>query len=378
VSAEPIPIYEGQDFYVPTFEVRLQKRPLAKEVVRDIVQVSYKDSLDDIDSFELSINNWDAATRTFKYSDSDLFDPGKQLELWLGYFGRDRQRLMMVGEITSLRPSFPAGGQPMLAVSALNLLHRFRRQQESTAYEAMTDSDIAREIANRLDIDVRTDPEAEENEQEYEYVFQDNQYDIVFLMERARRIGYDLFVEESAEDGRAEDGKLYFGPSLGVRDRTYTLTYGKSLVEFQPELTTANQVAEVTVRGWNPVDKQKIEVTVKRSELRTTGVGQRGGQAAIEQSYNQKKEVVATRPVRDEAEARVLARETLERIAKDLVKATGTTVGLPDLRAGTVLVVDGIGERFRGRYFVTATTHALGDGGYTTQFECRREETEEN
>jgi phage protein D len=49
-------------------------------------------------------------------------------------------------------------------------------------------------------------------------------------------------------------------------------------------------------------------------------------------------------------------------------------VGLPDLRAGSVVYIDGLGERFSGRYFVTSTTHAISDSGYTTQFECRREE----
>jgi uncharacterized protein len=73
-------------------------------------------------------------------------------------------------------------------------------------------------------------------------------------------------------------------------------------------------------------------------------------------------------------EAQTLARETLERIAKDTVTGSGSIVGLPDLRAGTVLELDGVGTRFSGRYFVTGTTHTLGDGGYTTQFECRREE----
>ena len=38
------------------------------------------------------------------------------------------------------------------------------------------------------------------------------------------------------------------------------------------------------------------------------------------------------------------------------------------------LILDGLGSRFNGRYFVMGTTHTIGDGGYTTQFECRREE----
>jgi uncharacterized protein len=78
--------------------------------------------------------------------------------------------------------------------------------------------------------------------------------------------------------------------------------------------------------------------------------------------------------VTSKTEAKKLAVETLENIAKDMVKATCSTVGVPDLRAGGIIMIQGVGKRFSGRYFVTATTHTIGDSGYTTQFECRREE----
>ena len=64
-----------------------------------------------------------------------------------------------------------------------------------------------------------------------------------------------------------------------------------------------------------------------------------------------------------------------------LVGACGDTPTEPapaftqtDLRAGSVLELEGLGQRYSGRYFVTATTHSIGDDGYTTQFNCRREE----
>lgn len=369
--AEATPIYVGQDFYVPTFQIKLQGRPQGQELVRDVLSVAYKDSLEQFDSFEITINNWDAETRGFKFSDLDLFDPGKEVELWMGYYGGDRLRRMIRGEITSLRPAFPAGGPPTLAISGLNLLHRLRTKQESHAYEEMRDSEIAEQIGSRLGIAVRTDATAKANEERYRYLFQDNQYDILFLWGRARSLGYDLFVEEDPDSG---ESRLYFGPTVNLRHTAYRLSYGKSLIQFQPNLTTANQVGEVMVRGWDAEKKKKIEYTAKRSEIRTRGVGEKGGQAAIEQSFNQRQEVIADRPIHTEQEAKTLAIETLERIAKDMVKGSGATVGLPDLVAGSVMEIDGLGTRFSGRYFVTATSHSLGDGGYQTQFECRMEE----
>ena len=368
-ATQAIPIYQGQEFYVPQFEVKLDGQPPGREVIRDILTVSYKDNIQEIDSFDITINNWDADARDFKYSDQRLFDPGKRLELWMGYRGALRK--MLTGEITSLRAAFPASAPSTLAISGLNVLHRFRTKQESRTYLDKTDSEIADEIGGRLGIDI--DPARGTDEPRLPYLLQDNQYDIVFLRERAHRIGYELMVEE-AGDGSDARPKVKFAPSTAIRRPTYALTYGKSLIEFQPELTTANQVAKVTVRGWDAVNKRKIEKTVDRSSLATKGVGEKGGQAAIDKSISAKEEIVATKPVQTEAEAEKLATEILEGIAKEMVKGHGSVTGLPDLRAGTVLMIDGLGDRFSGRYFVFSTTHAIGDSGYTTQFECRREE----
>jgi len=350
------------DFFVPTFVVRLANRELADDVVHDILQVTYKDDIEAIDSFELTINNWDAETRSFKYSDESLFDPGQRLEISMGYFGSD-PRKMIVGEITSLRPAFPAGAKPTLSVSGLNLLHRLRAEQVSDVYENVTDADIARRIGGRLGIQVRTVPGGQG--ERHEYLIQENDYDIVFLMERARRVGYDLFVDEEGES------TLHFEPSTTVRNVAYHLNYGSTLQQFQPALTTANQVGEVTVVGWDNVNKKAIKETAQRSELPES---QTEGLRRVASAFSERKEIIATTPVNTPAEAKELALETLRRISKDMVKASGTVVGLPDLRAGQVVRITGVGSRFSGQYFVTATTHTIGDGGYTTQFQCRMEE----
>lgn len=56
-------------------------------------------------------------------------------------------------------------------------------------------------------------------------------------------------------------------------------------------------------------------------------------------------------------------------------KGEDTTIGLPGLRAGSNITIDGLGEPFSGGYFVTGTTHSISDSGYTTRFSVRREET---
>jgi phage protein D len=233
----------------------------------------------------------------------------------------------------------------------------------------MTDSDVAREIAGRLGVELSTDADAESQEERFDYLIQDNQLDIVFLLERARRIGYDLYVEASSR-GRT----IYFGPSINRSLPEFELVYGKSLIQFQPNLDTSNQVYQVTVRGWDAVNRERFEQTVTRQDIAVKGLGCSALQDALEQSFEDKEEVVSDAPVNSVQEATTLARELLEKNAKDMVKGAGSTVGLPELRAGTVLHIGGLDECFNGRYFVTGSTHTIGGNGYTTQFECRREE----
>ena len=368
---DPIVIYEGQDFYVPYFQVKIGNQPLDRETVFDITQVSYRDSVEEIASFQITINNWDAETRRFKYSDGDKFNPGKKVELWMGYFGKDRQRLMITGEITQLRPTFPSGGQPTLGISGVDVLHRLRSRQESHAYRDRTDSQIAREVAGRLNVPIDT-PSADE-EKPYPYVLQANKYDVIFLLERVWTAGYDLFVQEVGENGQSQPPRLVFRRSAGLQRQTYNLKYGESLIEFTPTLTTANQVGMVRIQTWDSVNKRPILGEATRDELLVDGIGGRRQEREIDQSFRQRVEVIHDQPVANQAEANQLARDTLERIAKETVTATGSTIGLPDLRAGTILILDGLGDRFNGRYFVKSTTHTIGDSGYTTQFECRRE-----
>jgi phage protein D len=382
MATQTTPIYQGQDFYVPYFQIKVGSNTLDQKVIHDILRVTYKDSLTEVDSFEFTLNNWDETKpgfdqvrgRSFKYSDEHRFDPGQTVELWMGYFGQDRLRLMLRGEITSLRPAFPASGPSTLVVSGLNSLHRLRGQQRTEAYVKMTDSEMAARIAQQLGLRLKPGPGGAPNETRHDYVLQDNQFDLIFLLERARRIGYDVFIEEKGQRGQSEPSTLYFGPSDAVKRVTYELVYGASLIQFTPNLSTANQVGKVTVRGWDRRTKKPITYTATRQEIQTKGVGAQGGQSALEQSFYNREEVIADQPVETEAEAKALAVRTLENISKDMVKGSGSTVGLPDLRSGCVLTIGGLGKRFSGHYFVTATTHTIDDSGYQTQFECRREE----
>lgn len=382
-------------FYVPQFAIKIDNAGLPRDVLRDVIQVTYSDKLKEIDSFELTINNWDSTKRKFKYVGSEtaddlqrntpdtapyhLFDPcNKTVTLQLGYL--DELQVMTVGNFTTMEPSFPSSGGPTLTVRGLNVLHQLRRKQYTYAWTGKKDSEVAENIATltdkttgkkRFPIPIVTDSNAKATETAVDYVAQDNQYDIDFLFQRARVQGYVVVLQQSATSATGQ--QLYFGPSQNsaTRDVTFQLEWGKSLVEFHPTLTTANQVKSVTVHGWNRKSKQPIVQTATLDDPR---LNRNKDLYQLLQKCDPREEIVVNEPVFSIQQARDRAFHILSDRQKEMVKASCTTVGLPDLRAGRNVIIKGIGSRFSGKYFVTDTTHTIGTTGYLTKFNARRED----
>lgn len=55
------------------------------------------------------------------------------------------------------------------------------------------------------------------------------------------------------------------------------------------------------------------------------------------------------------------------------IEGKGTTTGLPDLRTGATLTINGVGQRYTGAYSITGTIHTFDNTkGYTTQFTVQK------
>ena len=384
MATTSVDIYRtGESFYVPVYEVKIAGRGLPDDILRDVMRVSYRDSVQEIDSFDLTINNWDAQERKLKYEPPSrggyqgIFDPKQKVELHMGYLGNTR--LMLTGEITTLEPDFPSSGGPTLSVRGLNVLHSFRTEQHTYAWEQKRDSDIARWLgsqprrANRPGLGIEVRPNPVPGEQEEPYVLMDNQYDIVFLLERARRHRYEVVLREEQQHGRTVQ-YLYFGPSSDAAEApVYRLEWRKSIVSFKPTLTTARQVSKVVVRGWDRHANRVIEETATWQDIYRSGGPERDRMQLLAQTFGDRQEVVTNRPVYTRAQARRMARDILRNQLQDMVTASGSTVGLPDLRSGCKVEIAGMGSRFNGRYFVTETTHTIDDSGYRTTFNAKRD-----
>jgi uncharacterized protein len=380
--------------YAPEFRVRINGQPAPAALRASLASVSYQTGLEGADRVELALAN-----DNLRWLDHPLLALDNELTLSLGY-APDPLEQVFVGEIVGQSATFPAGSTPMLTVAAHD---RRQHLQQGTQVRwfaipagclgnyPMSDVTVAALVsAEHLLVPIidpvgaamavlfggaevavaRGNPDALQRtirKQMGESAFD-------FLKRLAHENGWEMLMDH---EGPLGGRQLRFMSLASHLAPDLALKYGQSLIDFTPRLTAVGQVAAVAARFWNSDSKTEFTVTVswdwERSSLNLSispGMGQPGpttsaggGQATI---------MLVDEPVNEFSAARVIMSKLLARLNQRLT-GSGTTLGDTRLRAGSVVSLEGLGEKFGGYYRVTGATHTLDSSGYRTRFDARKE-----
>jgi phage protein D/phage baseplate assembly protein gpV len=297
---------------------------------------------------------------TLRFYDSDLqlmdsgpFDLTKSVEISAAKTD-NTQVTLVKGEITALEPDFGENMTPEFVVRGYDPTHRMFRETRTRTFLNTKDSDLAQQIASAAGLQT----EIETTNTVYDHVFQSNQSDLTFLMQRAWRIGFECFVT---------DNKLYFRKPSNTGAASITLQWGSDLKYFRPRMTLAEQVDEVIVRGWDVTKKEAIVGKAESGNLYPSIEESKDGKTWAS-SFGRGKKIVVEQPVVSQAEANVLASARLDEISGAFIDAEGMATRRPDIKAGEKVKLENLGQRFSGEYLVTNATHVFSPEGLKTVF----------
>ncbi|MCI0432652.1 MAG: type IV secretion protein Rhs [Gemmatimonadetes bacterium] len=361
------------DYYAPRFRVEIDGEQLSPQTNGDILSLSVKMDLEQMASFDMTVANiatFRSASEVFKYSDGDRFDIGRQVHIKMGY--ADALLSMINGQITSVAPKFPQSGPPTLTVSGQDGMFKLKdkRPEESQQIQYIDhrDSDIAMAIADRNNLHFVVD----QSDPIHLEVIQRMTDDATFLKERAARIDFDCHIVTDSQSGEAT---LFFVKPTDGREgkgqTSFAYRWGENLLSFTPTINLSDQVASVTVHGWDPDTKAPIVAKAGPDDLPKQADSGESGPQIAQRTQAGKQDVVVDAPVTSQEEAAVLARSLLLRRAYKFITASGQIIGKPELRPGHNLELSGLG-RFDGSYYVTRVEHQIDQNGYLTTFEARR------
>ncbi|WP_445626960.1 phage late control D family protein [Nostoc sp. DSM 114167] len=347
----------------PNVKILVQDEPLAAEIEADLVSVLVSEDLEAPSMFELRLITWDLLKQEMTWVDNKVFDVGNKVEIQMGY--EQEIKTLMVGEITGLEPEYSQDVAPILVVRGHDLRHRLLRGSHTKSFLKIKDSEIVSQIARTRGITAKVT----DSKVKLEYILQHNQTDWEFLKERAKRIGYEIAVEQKT---------LYFRPHQNGKGKALTLTYGEDLQEFLPRLSTMNQVQQLEVKGWIYQEKEKKEVSGKAGVGKEGGTmgGSTSGTKAVKKAFGESSYTIVNQPVLSKEEADSMALGQFQDMAIAYITGEGTCQGNPNLRAGKVVEILGLGQRFSGLYYIKTAEHSyLVNQGYKTSFTVGRNAT---
>jgi phage protein D len=297
---------------------------------------------------------------------SEKVNEGDDIEIKLGFEGGQQSATVFKGEVTGIEPIYDARQPARVLIRALNQMHRLTRGRKSVAHKQVTDKDLVEKVCQAYGLTAKfgdTPPATK-----YEHVYQHNQSDFEFLKLRASRIGFEIFVSDKELNFRkrieADSGiKLEFG-----------LPGDSALEKFMPRLSTANQVSEVNVYGWDPDKKKEI---VGTAQPKSSKLGDKTGSAVADEKHKDVLHVQVESPVASKEEADNIAKSILNERLMSFITGDGVCRGNSQLKPGIIVSVNVQDKRFNGKYYVTAVkhryVHAGTSGGFRTEFKFRRD-----
>lgn len=346
-----------EQYYAPDFLVKIEGLTLEADVTNAVTNLTYDNNLDTADMFNLQLNNSD-----LRFTDSALFDVGKDVEIYMGYVG-DMQP-MMLGEITAVNPSFPQSGAPMLTITGYDKSHRMRHNNpERFTFKYLNDSVIVAQIAAENLLVPIVDPAPMPPRESV----QQTGNDWAFLKELADRNFFQVYVSWD---------KLYFRFPRPQTEMV-VLDWGKNLSSYSPRLSTSGQFGIQVIRGYDYKLAQKIVTILPAISLGSDldDIVERLGSSFIDQLVSFGRSVIRDQQVENYIDASKLAKSILMQLLQGLYEGSGTCIGIPNLRAGNMVEIRGIGKRFSGKYTLSKVTHTINGSGYQTQFEVTQKYT---
>jgi uncharacterized protein involved in type VI secretion and phage assembly len=333
---------------LPYAVIKVGGSELAPEIGALVVQLRVRDSLRLPDQALLRL-----ADPQLAHVDQGLLAVGQTLDVLFAAPGGSSPTSVFIGKIQSVELELVGDGA-FIAATAYEPAFALHQNRRTEVFQNMTAGDIAQKVigAAGLSASVQSSGDA------FPFLLQNDETDWQLLWRLASAIDFEV-----VGDGNT----VHFRPAgSGNSGAAIALSAPEQLVSFRPRVSGAQQVDNVSVRGWDPSNADAI-VANQSSPAADSKPGLDRG--SIASAAGAGTWTVGDRTVLSQGEADALAKSMAAHLGNAWIEADGISVGDPRLKAGCKVDVSGVGKNFGGTYAVTSAMHVLiGGRGYQTHF----------
>ena len=354
---------EYKDFLVPQYEISIgaaggsvSSLPKLRAEDYPVLSITVNQSVGPASSAEIVF------ACPYNYESSDFtqnifkkLEPGNMIAIKLGY---DKPKTVFVGALGTMNVSYIPSGITVGITCYDAKMALFYNTRWKSFKKNSKMQDVVKEILKpcekygKVKVTELGYDKAVERGQEIPWK-QDNIDDYQFLIRLAELTNASFYTNGDT---------VYFGENIiGSAEKKVKLGWGKGLMSFSVDVDISGQVGSVEIAYRDT--KREVDYFVYDGSS-VKGDGKRPDTNVVSDKTHEKTEPL----VKNAKQAELAAKSIYLSSAMNYVRARGSTIGIPDIKAGTAIELTDLGKRLDSTYFLSQVTHQYDAGGYLTSF----------
>ena len=337
-------IHTSKSSDLATHKILLSGQELSKKY--QVKTISVEKEVNRIASARIVLIDGEPSKRDFELSNEDLLIPGAEVEITAGY--HSDEETIFNGIIIRHNIKIRSNGS-YLVVECKDKAVKLTVGKKSRYFYENTDSGIFEEIIDSYGLEKEVEP----TDHEHKELIQYNVSDWDFIVSRAQANGKLCFVD---------DGKLTIAQPDPEAEVLETITFGATILDLDAEMDARNQVDRITSYGWNYADQEIIEAEATDPAISLNGnlsASDLSSVIGLENLELRHGGALSTAELQSWCDAR----QVYQQLAK--IRGRVKLQGIPGIKPGSLLNLQGIGERFSGHVYVSGIRHQISEGNWT-------------
>jgi len=316
----------------------------------EVVSVSVTNSINKIPYARIELVDGDMPNKDFPISNGNDFKPGSEIRIDAGY-GQSAETIFQ-GVVVKHGLKISGENHSRLVIECRDKAVMMTIGRKNTNYIESKDSDIIAQLISSYS-DLSSDVEATTTA--YGELVQYYCSDWDFMLSRTEVNGLLVCVE---------DGKLSVKPPQTDGSAELKVTYGEDLLEFHADIDARTQFTEVSTVSWDPDKQELVEEKSGPKTLNDQGDLKAKDLAKIvgpESVRLQTQGLVEKAALKDWADG--------QQVKAGLARIRGRMKfqGSAKAKSGSLIELDGVGDRFNGEVFVSSVHHQLVPGNWISE-----------
>lgn len=327
-----------------TFKLLIEGEELSS--IYPVKNISVTKEVNKIPTAQVVLIDGEASNSEFKLSNEELVIPGKKIEITAGY--HSDEETIFKGIIIKHNIKIRENSSQLILECKDEAVKMTIGRNSKYFYESKDSA-----IVEKLIGDHGLSKDVEATSFEHKELVQYDATDWDFMLMRAQANGKLCFVD---------DGKVTVAKPNISQAEVETITFGATLLDFDGEIDARHQVKKVSSYAWNHAEQKLLEIEAKDPSVSLNGNLSSSDLSDIVKLDNLQLRhggAVTDSELQGWADAKLL----FQQLAK--VRGRVRFQGIPSVKPNTILKLEGVGDRFNGKIYISGVSHSISEGNWT-------------